>query len=239
LKRLFYYRDLPSEGEEFELSDAEEVRHISVMRFNAGDMADFTDGKGRRVSCRMIAADKNGVRAVAVAEKHVPHYPVSLTLAFAITKRSKWEWLIEKGTELGVTRFVPLVTERNRDFTKGAHKKSARFVKVAAAAMKQSKRLYLPEITEPVEIKKLFTEGRPADRILLLAFGGGDAATNISGSYCDVTVLVGPEGGLTSDEESFLVRKGALPTSLGEYTLKTETAAIKMISLVTSRFGDF
>jgi 16S rRNA (uracil1498-N3)-methyltransferase len=158
-------------------------------------------------------------------------------LIFGVTKRDKWEWLIEKGVEMGVTSFIPLISERNREYAKGIEKKKERFEKIAIAAMKQSKRCLLPSIKDAIFIKDIGSYIMPQSTYLLSFSGTEFEKSDINSK--DFFLIVGPEGGFSEKEEDFLTHLGVKKKSLGIYTLKTETAALKSLSLITHFAGNF
>jgi 16S rRNA (uracil1498-N3)-methyltransferase len=157
-----------------------------------------------------------------------------VTVALAIFKFDRFEWAIEKLTELGVTRIVPVVAQRtDAHLVKAAEKRAERWRRIAHEASQQSRRLAEPVIEEPVALKKLSADGR---KILLSENEESAAFADVLGGGA-VTLAIGPEGGWTADEERYLVEQGWQSASLGSTVLRAETAAIAALAVAmnTSR----
>jgi 16S rRNA (uracil1498-N3)-methyltransferase len=198
-------------GQTFELAYAGEVR--------LGTITELGDG---RVSFTLGEA----VAAARAARE--------VTVALAIFKFDRFEWAIEKLTELGVTRIVPVVAQRtDAHLVKAAEKRAERWRRIAHEASQQSRRLAEPVIEEAVALKKLSADGR---KILLSENEESVALANVVG-IGPVTLAIGPEGGWTADEERYLVEQGWQSASLGSTVLRAETAAIAALAVAmnTSR----
>ena len=237
--RLFYLDNTPIPESGSLVISGEETKHIKVMRPETGSLINITDGRGTYAVCRVDAVGREEIAAHLVKRSVKHAYPVEITVAFALTKRGKWETIIEKCTEMGALRFIPLITARNAQFAKGQMKRRERIERIAVSAMKQSRRVYKPLVEDPVDVKNLFTRVNSEDKILLLSFGGSGTIDIDRGRYRNVTIVMGPEGGFLDTEEELIREHDTELLSFGEYTLKTETAAIKAVSLVTHIYGDF
>jgi 16S rRNA (uracil1498-N3)-methyltransferase len=156
-------------------------------------------------------------------------------LAFAPVKRTQTDWLVEKATELGVARLLPVITQR----TIAERVKLDRLEAIAIEAAEQCGRTRLPEIAEPVSLKQFLT-ARDASRPLYFADenGGGPVAETFKPGAA--LILIGPEGGFT-DEERALIRAapGAAPISLGPRILRAETAALAALAAFMAVAGDW
>jgi len=195
-----------------------EDRHhlFSVLRLRAGETVVASDGSGRWSLCRCTGAD-GALEPIGAVEEEPPP-AVALTVAFAPVKGDRPEWVVQKLTELGIDRIVPLVTERTVVRWEGqrAARARARLSRVAREAAAQSRRVWLPEI-DPVVTFLQFRTARHEDAGLALADLGGPPPTART-----VTVAVGPEGGW-SDRE----RASGLPVvGLAAGVLRAETAAV-------------
>lgn len=221
------------------LEDGDEFRHLSkVLRLKKGDDVELINGQGGLV-CGIVEEIRKA-SAVIVLHKtsFVPQYTgVKITLACAIPKRAKFETIIEKCTELGVDRIVPLITERTEFLLDGerADKKIERFERVAMNAAKQCKRLWFPEINAPVlfitalkglatPYAGLFISWLEGERISL-----GKALAQKAGMK-EFVFFIGPEGDFTAEEVRLALKAGALPVSLGETVLKVDTAAMAVVA---------
>lgn len=198
-------------GQTFELAHGGEVR--------LGTIAEIDDG---RVSFTLGEAV-----AVAQATRDV-------TVALAIFKFDRFEWAVEKLTELDVTRIVPLMAQRtDAHLVKAAEKRVERWRRIAHEASQQSRRLAEPVIEEPVALKKFAAEGA---KILLSENEKSVALADVLAAG-PVTLAIGPEGGWTADEECWLAEQGWQSASLGSTVLRAETAAIAAMA-VTMALGE-
>jgi 16S rRNA (uracil1498-N3)-methyltransferase len=221
------------------LEDGDEFQHLSkVLRLKEGDAVELINGQGV-LAHAVVQEIRKASAVIALHEVScVPrHAAVKITLACAIPKRAKFETIIEKCTELGVDRIVPLMTERTEFFLDGerADKKSGRFARVAINAAKQCKRVWFPEISEPMvfmtAIKELssphaglFIPWLEGERITL------DQALAEKAGMKEFVFFIGPEGDFTADEVGAALKAGALPVSLGETVLKVDTAAMAVVA---------
>ena len=210
-----------------------ESHHVTdVLRFRAGDVIIVFDGRGNHAEAAIEEAGRHGVR-VRVDEVHrEEHLPLALTLATAIPKGKRWQILVEKCTELGVDRIIPMLTERSVAKGEGDMEKWRRWVIEAA---KQSRRSWVPEVCEPMPIAGIPDLARNENALLLLADASGDSP----GAFRDVmqragrvVVMVGPEGGFTGQEVEECVRQGARTICLSPFVLRIETAAATVCAIV-------
>jgi 16S rRNA (uracil1498-N3)-methyltransferase len=197
-------------GQQFELSDNREVW-----------LAEITEARKSRVEFRVLEA--------------IPASPAlpPIHLFAALFKFDRYEWMIEKVTELGVTRIVPVETERSeRGLFEAAHKRVDRWRKIAREASQQSRRTRMPVIDDAIKFRRVRAEGA---RYLLDEMPGtvklqitphGDTPGDAT-----VSLLLGPEGGWTDEERSAAAAAGWKPSSLGPTVLRAETAAIAALAL--------
>ena len=233
----------------------EETRHArDVLRLHSGDEIYVFDGAGREVLCvvQSIARDSTELSVIAEVEPARPESPLQLTLAIALLKGEKFDLVIQKATELGVTRVVPLDSERAdirlRD-SADTHNRLTRWRRIAREAAKQSGRARVPEVAAPVAFNSLLTISAVAEKtdamnVIRLMFSehGGRSLVEVTNSLIErpseIVAVVGPEGGWT-EQEIKLARDGAWEiVTLGGRTLRAETAAIVVVGLLQHRFGD-
>ena len=231
----------------------EEARHLrDVLRMRAGDEAFVFDGEGVEYRCAVGEVGRgSGGRATLRIEEQVaaPHVesPLSLTLVVALLKGEKFDLVVQKATELGVTRIAPVVTKRAdvrpRD-GEDAAKRVARWRRLALEAAKQSGRARVPEVAPPVTLEAALSDatfGGDAAR-LMFAERGGVSLSELSEVFKErapfVAALVGPEGGWEDEEVSRAQSAGWIIVTLGGRTLRAETAAIVAAALLQHQFGD-
>jgi 16S rRNA (uracil1498-N3)-methyltransferase len=233
---------------------AEETRHSrEVLRLQSGDEMFVFDGAGREFRCAIqtISRDSTELSVMAEVEPARPESPLNLTLAIALLKGEKFDLVIQKATELGVKRIVPLDAERAdvrlRD-NDGANKRVARWRRIALEAAKQTGRAYVPEVAAPLTFNLLLTA--PVDdqelstnvtRLMFSERGGrplAEATNNFAGRPPRIVAVVGPEGGWTDEEIELAHEAGWEIVTLGGRTLRAETAGITVVALLQHRFGD-
>ncbi|HTX06209.1 MAG TPA: 16S rRNA (uracil(1498)-N(3))-methyltransferase [Steroidobacteraceae bacterium] len=220
------------------------ANHIArVLRLAAGDPLTLFDGRGGEHAARIEALRKGAV-VVAVGEfsAHERESPLSLTLAQGVSRGERMDWVVQKATELGVSRIVPLLTERSvvRLDAKQAERKLEHWRGIAVAACEQSARNRLPDIAPPLGLPD-FLRGREKDggaTRLLLSPTGALRIGELQALDGGVIALVGPEGGLAESEQHAALDAGFIAVRLGPRILRTETAAIAALTLLQQRFGD-
>ena len=198
----------------------EEARHAAAARrLGAGDAVTLFDGAGR-LGAGTISALGRHAAAVTVPEVVVQEPPArALTVATALPKGKRWQFLVEKLTELGAAVITPV--KFSRSVVTGSDPENA--VRWAREACKQCRRARLPEITPEIPLEK-FLAGARAETMLFLAAPGGE---KLSRADCRAAaVIVGPEGGLTAAETAACLETGARALTLGPHILRVETAAL-------------
>ena len=224
-------------GSRIVIATPEIVRHLGVLRVRAGESIECFDGagtvyRGRVAQClaRRIEIDVTGQRTEPAAAPRI-------TLAVGLIRPERFEWIVEKATELGVASVVPLYTHRarSRPAGGGAATRSARWQRIAAEAAAQSGRAFVPIVSEPQEFDEFVggLRGQPALLCTLQADGAGLDA--LSGAYRGtdaLTLLIGPEGDFTDDEVALASAAGARAVRLGRGVLRSETAAIAALAIV-------
>lgn len=208
----------------------EEARHISrVLRKQIGDAIWIVDGAGKAYETVITLITPELVECEVQFEHHHLHEPdIDVTLAVAQLKNpSRMDWMIEKGTELGVRTFIPMQTSR----TIARSLKEERWNNIAIAAMKQSGRCILPKIFPPMTYEELVNNSSGYD-LKLIPYERTDHVLFIAEALKhrkpprNVLIVIGPEGGFTDEEVKQAEEKGFMQVSLGRRRLRTETAAI-------------
>jgi 16S rRNA (uracil1498-N3)-methyltransferase len=224
-ERRFLVTDLGSEA--VRLSPEEAHHLVQVLRLREGAEVSLFDGKGgaARAEVQRIAGREVELRLLGPEPSR--ESPLFLTLAVSPPKGDRMSFLIEKLTELGVTRVVPLETERGRPA-----KNLERWRRIAIEACKQSGRSRTPEITAP----RSFEEILNGEGSLLAAHPGAPPLSSPRGSA--TVALIGPEGGWSEKELALAAARGVTLFGLGSRTLRTETAAIAVATLFQFLAGD-
>ena len=238
--------------------DAEESAHcVRVLRHRTGDPVDVIDGGGTLYHCLLADDNPKGASArILSAEPGFGSHPYRLTVGCCPTKNNdRFEWFVEKATELGVDDLVPLIGERSERRVY----KTERAQRIALSATKQSLKARIPAVWEPLSVKDFLqmdggvmpgVPGRPvmpgSDRasLRLIAYCFEDDTTPrvsireaLAGfTGTDVTVLIGPEGDFSPEEASLALSCGYVPVHLGASRLRTETAAVTAAAAVYFRY---
>jgi 16S rRNA (uracil1498-N3)-methyltransferase len=155
-------------------------------------------------------------------------------LAFAPVKRAQTDWLVEKATELGAARLAPVITQR----TIAERVRLDRLESIAIEAAEQCGRTRVPKIVEPVQLRRLVEELDPARHLYFADESGGGALTETF-RQGPALILVGPEGGFTTEERGLVRGAGASAISLGPRILRAETAALAALSAYMALVGDW
>ncbi|MBA2705880.1 MAG: 16S rRNA (uracil(1498)-N(3))-methyltransferase [Blastocatellia bacterium] len=228
---------------------ADEVRHLrEVLRLKAGDEVYVFNGEGKEFLGRIEESRRDTalLRIIREIEPARPDSPLQLTLALALLKGEKFDLVVQKATELGVIRIVPVITKhadiRLRDESDAA-KRVTRWQRIAMEAAKQSGRAVVPEVAGAVTFASLIQSAGKDEGGTCLMFSERDGepllrTTELIAPNSKLTALVGSEGGW-SDEEIAAARAAAWNVvTLGGRTLRAETAAIAVTALLQHLFGD-
>jgi 16S rRNA (uracil1498-N3)-methyltransferase len=228
---------------------AEEARYLrEILRLKTGDEVYVFDGEGKEFQCTIEESRRDSARLNVVNEVGParPESPLRLTLAVALLKGEKFDLVVQKATELGVTRIVPVTTKladiRLRE-TSDAAKRVARWQRIALEAAKQSGRAVVPVVAEPVAFES-FVQTVAADSTPCVMFSERDgqsllqAQERLPANVSSVTALVGSEGGWTDPEIAAAGEAGWLLVTLGGRTMRAETAGIAVTALLQHLFGD-
>jgi 16S rRNA (uracil1498-N3)-methyltransferase len=222
--QLFYNPDIKTTITEFSF-DKDESKHIvKVLRKKEGDILHVTDGLGSLFYTEIIlASDKKCTVKINTIETQKPAN-FYLHLAVAPTKMNdRFEWFLEKATEIGVHEITPLLCEHSeRKIIK-----TERFDKIIQSAMKQSLQYYLPKLNEPVSFKTFIN--KKIEGNLLIAHCEETHKKSIKETVKPnekYTILIGPEGDFSEKEIELALQNKYIPVSLGTTRLRTETAAV-------------
>jgi 16S rRNA (uracil1498-N3)-methyltransferase len=230
-----FFVESPIQGPSVTLT-GDEARHLSaVMRAHPGDEVTLFDGSGAEFEARIIRVGKRDAELQIVARHEINReLPRELTLAVALPKGERQKWLVEKLTELGVTRLVPLITERGvAEATPAAIERLRRGV---IEASKQCGRNRLMEISAPVAAGTLFAgSNHPAMRYI--ADPSGSHLVPAGNDQAPVLAAIGPEGGFSPQELAAARSAGWQCISLGPRILRVETAAIAFAATISALRG--
>jgi 16S rRNA (uracil1498-N3)-methyltransferase len=223
--------------------DADESGHcVRVLRHRAGDEIHVIDGLGTMYRCRLTDDSPKGAEAEVLEAFHGwGGHPYHLTVACCPTKNNdRFEWFVEKATEVGVDRIVPTIGERSE---RKVYKTDSA-ARIALSATKQSLKSRIPDIADPVSVKDFICHSERSEESLKLiayCFEGDTRRISVQEALRaydgnEVTILIGPEGDFSPEEARLAVEHGYIPVHLGASRLRTETAAVLAATAVYLHF---
>ncbi len=220
-----FFTSWHAQGDTLTISDAAVCHQASrVLKLRPGERIAVCDGTGKEYACDIAEISPQEVRLTIIDERvcadaHLPH----VTLCCALLKRENFEWVVQKATEVGVTRIVPLLTDR----TIKTGLKHERLVKIAAEAAELSGRGRVPEITEPMTMEQALKMCNANDRHCFYHTESKEHVSDHSPLPAPRSVLwIGPEGGWSEREVALAKEYGLTFSTLGPLVLRGETAAV-------------
>ncbi len=226
----------------------DDVKHLyKVLRLNEGDKIVLNNCAGDEFLAKIRTITKQEVIVDIEEQLEINNESsVKIYLFQGLPKAQKMDLIVQKGTELGITEFIPTITERVDIKLKGEFKKLDRLNRIALEAAKQSKRTVIPKVSEPITFEEALKAMRNLDLVIVPYenaenFGiktlFNDKSIDTS-KISTVGILVGPEGGFELSEINELKENGAYIVTLGSRILRTETAGFVATSLVQYELGD-
>ncbi|MDY7221875.1 16S rRNA (uracil(1498)-N(3))-methyltransferase [Halalkalibacterium halodurans] len=226
----------------------DDVKHIiKVMRMTIGDEFICSDGHGRTVRCEIEKANDSEVLARVIEPlKPNTELPIRVTIAQALPKGDKLDYIVQKGTELGAQAFWLFSASRSIvkwDEKKG-RKKTERLMKIAKEAAEQSYRERIPSIETPLAFSKLLQEISGFTKTIVAYEEEAKEGRLMTFAAClnelhhgdSLLVIIGPEGGFTTEEIDAIQRAGGAPAGLGPRILRTETASLYALAAISYHF---
>lgn len=241
--RRFHLPPAACGADRLELPEPEARHAAQVLRVRPGEAVAVLDGAGRVLTCVVAAVARRTVRLEVCARTTHPRTGPALTLFQAVAKTRYMEPIVQKATELGVARLVPVLTEHSvpRFSPADAAARAARWREIAIEAMKQCGTPWLPDIPPPAPLAEVLAHAEGFDLALVAALAPGAAPARSVLELCRarlraasarVAVWVGPEGDFTSAELAAITRAGAQPVSLGPRVLRCDTAALWCLAVL-------
>ncbi len=213
------------------------LKHLKVLRLSVGDRIELLDGSGQVATARIDILTRQNAQVSIENRRQKEESALPVTLLQGLPKADKFDLILQKGTELGISRFLPVLTRRCQP--EGGKRRQERWQRIVREAARQSGRIRLPEITEPMPLEQALAQ-QEGD-LKLVAWE--QAATPLNQALAGrrpqaVVLLVGPEGGFDPDEVTRAQRHGYIPVSLGPRILRTETAGFVLAGLLQYVYGD-
>jgi len=223
----------------------ETARQIkTVLRMNPGDEIVVLDNSGTEWRVRLTAVGKNEMRGEIVAQQLARGEPaLNLTLYQGTLKGQKFEWVLQKGTELGVACFVPTICQRSVvRRVADLEKKRARWEQIIREAAEQCGRGKLPVLAPPIWLTDALIHAQPANLILMpWEEAGGVSLKDVlrTAKPTGIALFIGPEGGFTSEETALAQQAQAQLITLGPRILRAETAGLAAIAAIMHELGEW
>ena len=224
---FFYIADYDPSQKEIVL-DEDTSRHVTlVLRMKEGEKLNLTDGKGNLLTAEIDEAHKKHCQVSIQHSTFNTQHSKRITIAISLLKNtSRFEWFLEKATELGISEIIPLICERTE-------KQKFRFDRmkgICISAMLQSQQTWLPVLHEPIKYVEYIKSKEITETKKLIAHCDEGNKEKISdlhiGKFAHWQVLIGPEGDFTKQEIEFALQKNFVPVNLGETRLRSETAGV-------------
>lgn len=217
--------------------------HVArVLRLDRGHPVILINGDGREYDAQLASLAKRSVTALVTASRDVDRETIlKVTLVQSIARGEKMDWILQKATELGVSRIVPVVTERTEvklDEDR-AERRMNHWTSVIASACEQSGRTTLPSLAPPQRIDRWLAALDDRTVKLALVPDGNTSLKEISVAAYGATIVVGPEGGLSDQDVAMLSHANFVGLKLGPRILRTETAGVAALAALQALYGDF
>ncbi|MBO9620075.1 MAG: 16S rRNA (uracil(1498)-N(3))-methyltransferase [Niabella sp.] len=229
----FFYINNYSPGQKSIVLDENNSRHVvQVLRMETGERLHLTDGRGHLLTAVISNPHKKQCEVAIEHAAFVPPAQPSITIAMALLKNtSRFEWFLEKATEIGVHAILPLITDR----TEKIKTKTDRLQQILVSALLQSRQVWLPQMPEPLKfadfIKNPEWQGAP-QKFIAHCLEHERVSLRDQVIATDTIILIGPEGDFTTSEIGGALEQGYRAVTLGNTRLRSETAGIAAAALL-------
>ena len=225
----FFEPSIDASNTHFELSEVTSKHCIQVLRMRAGENLHLTDGIGNLYTASIVEPDKKKTVVRIELVEHTPAPTKNVCIAIGLLKNTgRFEWFLEKATEMGVTKIVPLICERSER----SNLKGERMMGVLVAALIQSKQTWLPVLSEPITVAQFIDKHPSSQKLIAYCEEGNKTALKDIPNSNNTSILIGPEGDFTPSEITLAIDAKYTPVSLGETRLRTETAGMIAAALL-------
>jgi 16S rRNA (uracil1498-N3)-methyltransferase len=233
------------EGDRIRLSPEQSHQVCHVLRLKSGDTIIVLDDSGTEYDVTLMTVCRTKTIGQVTSKHRARGEPTAEVVLFqSLLVREKFEWVLQKGTEIGVAQFVPVLTGRSLVWTKTIEEnKLDRWRRILTEAAEQSHRGRIPQLEPIIPLDEAVLRLRDYDRCIIAAPSDRaatlhDTLQGIAYSPPSVAVMIGPEGGFTEEEVALACDKGAVRVGLGPRILRTETAAIVACALTLYELGE-
>lgn len=222
----FFWKEDISETATSITFEEESSKHIvQVLRMKKGELLQVTNGKGIIVTAEITQDHKKHCEArIVELKKHEKRSGPNVSIGLSLLKNnSRFEWFLEKATEMGVSEVIPLLCER----TERQHFRYDRMKNICVSAMLQSQQAWLPTLREPASLPSMYGPNQYQQKLIAHCIDGEKPGlTTFRHDASSQIILIGPEGDFTAEEVHLAIENGYLPVSLGQTRLRSETAGV-------------
>jgi len=229
---LFYIEAFDEREQEIVLNENTSKHVVQVLRMKKDDPIELTDGKGKRIKAAISDDHKKRCRVSIMGIESVKTSNRKITIGISLLKNeSRFEWFLEKATEIGVDEIIPLVCER----TSKQKIRRDRLRNIIISAMLQSQQYRMPEVDQPAFVKDIISKSHHQQKFIAHCIEAEkrDLADLTNSDLDSQIILIGPEGDFTTDEVNLAIRHHFLPVSLARTRLRTETAGLVAATLLS------
>jgi 16S rRNA (uracil1498-N3)-methyltransferase len=244
IPRIFSTEPLAGKTE-VQLDEAASRHLIKVLRLGPGRPLILFDGEGGEYEAELLDVGKKALVKIGAYSEDDRQSPLAITLAIGISRGDRFDWVIQKATELGVTAIQPLFTERCEVKLSGERleKKLGQWQQIAISACEQSARNRVPEILSPQKFIQYLDQSKDAAALKLVLHHRTESTLveleQQAGRPDAALLLVGPEGGLSAEEIELALQQGFHPLRIGPRVVRTGTAPVAALSVLQFQWGDF
>jgi 16S rRNA (uracil1498-N3)-methyltransferase len=225
----FFFEEELQGADGFILSEESSKHAVQVLRMHESDELIITNGNGDAVTAFIVIADKKKTEVKIIQRSFVPPRPGRVSVAVSLIKnKNRFEWFLEKATEIGVSEIIPLICQR----TEPHHFNHHRMKNILVSAMLQSQQVWLPSLQGPVKFGEIIKKLRHERKFIAHCMKGeknqlvGETSGHNRFQPKDQLILIGPEGDFTESEIELALQHHFIPVSIGETRLRTETAGL-------------
>ena len=230
---FFYTREYNSAQKEIVLDEIMSKHVVQVLRMKTGEQLNLTDGNGHLITAAIADAHKKYCSVSVISARLLTPEPRQIAIAISLTKNAnRFEWFLEKATEIGVKEIIPLLCER----TEKEKFRYDRMQQICISAMLQSQQCWLPVLHEPQKFEDWVTRQPGNTQKLIAHCTEGDKkplGINPIDKSSNCLIAIGPEGDFTEKEIELALRHHFIPVTLGETRLRTETAGVVAVVLLS------
>ena len=230
---FFYTEEINLAGSQFVLNEETSKHVVQVLRMQNGEQLLLTDGKGNLFTAEIIDPNRKKCTVKILSTSSTASSLIKKTIAISLVKNStRFEWFLEKATEIGINEIVPLICTR----TEKQYFRHDRMKSILVSAMLQSQQSWLPKLQEAVKYNEYVNNLSASEGVQKFIAhcedGNKVQLTNqLMNNQTNKLILIGPEGDFTTDEITLALQNDFVPASLGETRLRTETAGVVAATL--------